>query len=435
MAHDTFVSYSSGDKPIADALVAALERAGIRCWVAPRDVMPGDKWADAIVRAIDGGKLMVLVFTSDANASQHIIREVELAAQHGMPVIPLRVEDVKPCPTLDYYIAGTHWLDAIDPPLEAHLERLTKVIGRLLEAPQAGMATQADPRPDLEGRTPTSPPSGATAVRATTGVLSPPVPPMPPPIPEMPGRVEAEAEVIPEMPGRVEAEAEVIPEMPKPPPSGPSRRRPRVMIVAAIVAAIALVAVGAVAVPRLVSSGGEGDEVSASETHAAETSATGETGETDATETSATGETGSEEPKVRAPRNLHTGLVGAHEVRVLWERAPHGARVDYFIVFRNDDRIAQVEERMYVDTAVSPSATYTYRVVAVGFDGRRASSKPLRVTTLPPATTAPPTTAPPTTAPPRTSPPPVDKDPPYDNKAECEAAGWVWLGDECVPYG
>ena len=40
-AHDVFVSYSTNDKPVADAIVSRLEQAGIRCWVAPRDIIPG----------------------------------------------------------------------------------------------------------------------------------------------------------------------------------------------------------------------------------------------------------------------------------------------------------------------------------------------------------------------------------------------------------
>ena len=41
MSHDIFVSYSSKDKAVADAIVSALENSGLRCWVAPRDVKPG----------------------------------------------------------------------------------------------------------------------------------------------------------------------------------------------------------------------------------------------------------------------------------------------------------------------------------------------------------------------------------------------------------
>jgi hypothetical protein len=42
MAHDVFVSYSSRDSATALAVVSALETAGIRCWMAPRDIKAGD---------------------------------------------------------------------------------------------------------------------------------------------------------------------------------------------------------------------------------------------------------------------------------------------------------------------------------------------------------------------------------------------------------
>ena len=42
MAHDVFISHSSKDKPIADAICANLEGTGIRCWIAPRDIAPSE---------------------------------------------------------------------------------------------------------------------------------------------------------------------------------------------------------------------------------------------------------------------------------------------------------------------------------------------------------------------------------------------------------
>ena len=51
-APPVFVSYASQDAAVADALVEALARHGIPCWIAPRDVKPGAQYADAIVRAI-----------------------------------------------------------------------------------------------------------------------------------------------------------------------------------------------------------------------------------------------------------------------------------------------------------------------------------------------------------------------------------------------
>ena len=52
VAHDVFISYSSQDKPVADAVCAGLEAAKIRCWIAPRDVRPGMDYASEIIEAI-----------------------------------------------------------------------------------------------------------------------------------------------------------------------------------------------------------------------------------------------------------------------------------------------------------------------------------------------------------------------------------------------
>src|SRR5438067_872439 len=104
MAHDVFLSYSSKDKPTADAVCAMLEMHGLRCWVAPRDILPGNDWAGSIVKAIKGARVMVLVFSANANASPQINREVERAVNKGIPVIPLRIENVVPTEALEFFI-------------------------------------------------------------------------------------------------------------------------------------------------------------------------------------------------------------------------------------------------------------------------------------------------------------------------------------------
>ncbi len=69
MAHDVFISYSNHDKPTADAICAALEANGIRCWIAPRDILPGSDWGEAIIDAIHACRAMLLIFSSSSNAS------------------------------------------------------------------------------------------------------------------------------------------------------------------------------------------------------------------------------------------------------------------------------------------------------------------------------------------------------------------------------
>jgi hypothetical protein len=138
MAHDVFISYASKDKVVADAVCASLEADHIRCYIAPRDVLPGQRYAQALVDAIHNAKAFVLVFSAASNASNQVEREVDRAVSCGLPILPLRVEDVMPCDWLEYYLAGQHWLDALTPPLEAHLTRLSEAIGVLLQPPAAG---------------------------------------------------------------------------------------------------------------------------------------------------------------------------------------------------------------------------------------------------------------------------------------------------------
>lgn len=133
MNFDVFISYSTQDKPAADAACATLENAGIRCWIAPRDIRPGQDWDESIVRAIDQCRAMVLIFTQHTNESKQVGREVKRAFNKEVPVIPLRVENTVPGQSLGFYLDSVHWLDAFTPPLEAHLKQLADVAKAILE--------------------------------------------------------------------------------------------------------------------------------------------------------------------------------------------------------------------------------------------------------------------------------------------------------------
>jgi len=133
MPHDAFISYSTHDKAAADATCAALEGSGIRCWIAPRDIMPGAEWGEAIIDAINRCRVLILIFSANANESPQIRREVERAVNKGVPIIPLRIEDIAPTRSLEYFIGTVHWLDALTPPLEAHLRRLVETVKALLQ--------------------------------------------------------------------------------------------------------------------------------------------------------------------------------------------------------------------------------------------------------------------------------------------------------------
>jgi len=148
MAHDVFISYSSKDKPAADAACAVLESKGIRCWIAPRDITPGADWGESIVDAIHSSRAFLLIFSGNANTSQQIKREVERAVNRALPVIPMRIENVLPAKSLEYFLSTPHWLDAFTPPLQQHLDYLADVIRAVLDgsrAPEPRKLAPADP--------------------------------------------------------------------------------------------------------------------------------------------------------------------------------------------------------------------------------------------------------------------------------------------------
>jgi TIR domain/OmpA family len=164
VAHDIFVSYSSKDKPTADAVCATLEAAGIRCWIAPRDIAPGADWSESIVDAIERARVMVLVFSAHANDSQQIKREVERAVHKGTAIIPLRIKDVMPARSLEYFLSTPHWLDAVSPPLERHLQYLAAVVRQIIEGGPSVPAPPPAPLPFYRRRT-------VIRVGATAGAL------------------------------------------------------------------------------------------------------------------------------------------------------------------------------------------------------------------------------------------------------------------------
>lgn len=127
-----FISYCSEDKSVADAVCAGLERNGMACWIAPRDVRPGQNWGGTIVKSIAASKVMVLIFSKHTNNSRHVMNEIERAVSHRGTIIPFRIDNVKPSEDLELFISSCHWLDAFKPPLEPKIAELVTAVSAVL---------------------------------------------------------------------------------------------------------------------------------------------------------------------------------------------------------------------------------------------------------------------------------------------------------------
>jgi predicted ATPase len=107
-----FISYASHDADVAARLCSALEAAGLSCWIAPRNVRGGESYAAAIVQAINGCRMLLLVLSRSAIASSHVLREVERASSKNRTVLAIRMDDAGLPPELEYFLSANHWIDA-----------------------------------------------------------------------------------------------------------------------------------------------------------------------------------------------------------------------------------------------------------------------------------------------------------------------------------
>jgi formylglycine-generating enzyme required for sulfatase activity len=137
--HQVFISYASenidsitSDRQVADQICSALESQGIRCWIAHRNILPGNEWLNAIIDAVDQSKIIVLVFSAITEQSQWVKDEITLALNRKIKIIPFRLENVSPQQSLRILDVRCQWMDAFSPPLKKHIENLVKIVSRHL---------------------------------------------------------------------------------------------------------------------------------------------------------------------------------------------------------------------------------------------------------------------------------------------------------------
>jgi TIR domain len=137
-----FITYSSKDQKVARTICTALENRGLACWISFRNVKPGQNYQEQIVKAIRTAKIMVLVFTANANNSNEIKKELALASQHNLIVIPVRIEDVTPSEAFAYEFATRQWIDLFGD-WENSITRLVEMIAAAISEPQSGNGIKA----------------------------------------------------------------------------------------------------------------------------------------------------------------------------------------------------------------------------------------------------------------------------------------------------
>jgi hypothetical protein len=173
-----FISHSSQDHETARTICDALESRGLKCWIATRDVGPGQNYQDSIVRSIRASRAMVLVFSTNANGSQEILKELALASKYKVSVIPARIDDAVPLEAFEFEFATRQWIDLFEN-WEREIERLATSVARFVTVdptaasaahPEASGCADESQAPVASATvrdvpSPATPPAGKNSVR------------------------------------------------------------------------------------------------------------------------------------------------------------------------------------------------------------------------------------------------------------------------------
>ena len=187
MTGHVFVSHGSEDSGEANELAAFIEAKGVKAWIAPRDVRPGQDYSEQLQEAIEQCTAFVVLVTEKANKSPYVRAETEMAFSTSKPIFPVRMSDIKPASGLAFFLKIRHWTDAFGAGRDASLTRLARELQTLAGVPvDAAVETSSPPA--------AAPPSVAeTQDPPPAAPAPPPAPPSPPasPTPQAPAPVAA----------------------------------------------------------------------------------------------------------------------------------------------------------------------------------------------------------------------------------------------------
>lgn len=91
--HDIFISYASSDSSTAHQMCKELEDHGIKCWIAPRDIIAGEEYATLIEKAIIHSKVFLIVCSRSSMQSRWVIGELNIAFNEGKRIAPISIDN------------------------------------------------------------------------------------------------------------------------------------------------------------------------------------------------------------------------------------------------------------------------------------------------------------------------------------------------------
>lgn len=118
MENLAFICHANEDAIIANKVVAELEKAGINCWIAPRNIPLGSVYAASIVQGIKKSSYIIFIFSKASNNSDAVVNEIENATALKKPIITFRIDNDEYSDSLYYYLSSKQSVSAYNRSLE-----------------------------------------------------------------------------------------------------------------------------------------------------------------------------------------------------------------------------------------------------------------------------------------------------------------------------
>ena len=142
-----FLSYAREDVARAEEIESVLIRDGHSVWRDVGQIDGGDLWRERIVSALKTSDVMVVLVSSNSTSSMPVLRELTLASEYGLRVVPVLLEPAEIPPAWEFQLAGIHMVDL--PAVGLHEVR-EAVGGPLSEDGTEDPATGAGPPPNAD---------------------------------------------------------------------------------------------------------------------------------------------------------------------------------------------------------------------------------------------------------------------------------------------
>jgi len=119
-----FISYPSPSKEAAQEITEYLEKNGVNCFIAPRDIEGGKTYASALMSALDECGLVLLVASEAINNSEHVLNEVDAIVNKKKPLLPIFIENFEMKDEYRYYLGRKQWVEAYSNPLYCYFAEI-----------------------------------------------------------------------------------------------------------------------------------------------------------------------------------------------------------------------------------------------------------------------------------------------------------------------